>query len=227
MTMTFRRCLKRSRVCLDRWIGRRVGRFAEDTEGVAIVEFAFMMPILIIALLMIITLSHMMMVDRKLTITAQAATDLISQRQAVDADDINEIRLAAGLMMQPFTADFDISVAHVPFLLPGGAPDMSDAAAWRALINGAVQISDAEAETIADGGQLSTPPSAVTGPLGTPGDALIILRMDYRYRSMWVGDFSFAGINIPAVLTFTRYAFARPRLNRQITASDTVITSAP
>lgn len=227
MTMAFQRRLERSRRCLDRWIGRRAGRFAEDTEGVAIVEFAFMMPILIVALLMIITLSHMMMIDRKVTIMAQAATDLISQRQAVDADDINEIRLAAGLMMQPFSADFDISVAHVPFVIPGGAPDMTDPAAWRALINGAVQISDTEAETIADGSQLSKPASAVTGPLGTPGDALIILRLDYRYRSMWVGDFTFAGITIPATLPFTRYAFARPRLNRQITASSSVITSAP
>ena len=51
---------------------RRADRFATDTDGASLVEFAFMFPILLCVLFMTISLSHMMMIDRKVTRTAQA-----------------------------------------------------------------------------------------------------------------------------------------------------------
>lgn len=210
---------------LARHMGRRARGFAEDSEGVSLVEFAFMMPILVLVLFMTISLSHMMMIDRKVTLTAQAAADLVSQRQDVDQDAIIEIQRAAELMMQPFATDFDISVAHVPYDVPSGTPNMSSSFAWRALINtGAVIIPDGEAEQAAAGNTISAPSGAVVGPLGNPGDALIMLRMNYRYQSLWLSDFSLLGVNIPAVLTFSKETFARPRLIRQISSSQPLYT---
>lgn len=227
MSMTHQRHLAQWRLGLMRRIGRRAGRYAEDTEGLALVEFAFMFPFLVMILMTIITLSHMMMIDRKVTITAQAAVDLIAQRQAMDDDDVNEVRLAAQLMMQPFTANFDISVAHVPFDETTGVPDMSDGAAWRAIINGADQLGDGEVEAMADGTNVSAPGGVTPGPMGTPGDALVMLRMNYRYQSILVGDFNILGIGIPAEITFTKFTYSRPRLSRQITASDPLMSSSP
>ena len=45
-----------------------------------------------------------------------------------------------------------------------------------------------------------------------------MLRMNYRYQSLWRSDFSLFGINIPGVLTFSKETYARPRLIRQIAA---------
>lgn len=225
MTMTHQRNLTQWRLGLMRRIRRRAGQYAEDTEGLALVEFAFLFPFLVMILMTIITLSHMMMVDRKVTITAQAAADLIAQRQAMDDSDVNDVRLAAELMMQPFASNFDISVAHVPFDETTGVPDMSDGAAWRAIINGADQLGASEVEAMADGSNVSAPAGVTPGPMGTPGDAMIMLRMNYRYQSILVGDFNILGIGIPAVITFTKFTYSRPRLNRQITASNTLMQS--
>lgn len=224
MATAHQRLLGRWRFALQRRFGRRAGQFATDTEGTALVEFAFMFPILVMVLFMIITLSHMMMIDRKVTITAQATADLIAQRQAVDDNDIEDARLAAVLMMQPFSANFDISVAHVPFDEDTGVPDMTDAAAWRALINTTDELDSGVVEAMADGTDVSAPTGVTTGPMGTPGDALIMLRMRYQYQSIFVGEVRFLGINIPSNLTFTKFSYARPRLNRQITASSPVMS---
>ena len=215
---------KKRHLGLRRRIFRRAGDFATDTDGISLVEFAFMLPILIIVLLMVVSLSHMMMIDRKVTITAQATADLISQRAAVDNDDIAEIRLAAELMMQPYAPTFDIAISHVAFSLPvggnpGGVPQMGAAESWTALINGATEIPTTDVEAAANGDYISKPSGAVTGALGTPGDALIMLRMRYTYRSIWVGDISLWGFNVPATRVFTKYTYARPRLIRQIAAA--------
>ena len=208
-----------------RALSRRSRRFAEDAQGASLVEFAFMFPILVLVLFMTITLSHMMMIDRKVTLTAQSVADFVSQWQEVTPAVMDQTKTAAELMMQPFATDFDISIVHVPFDDVSGAPDMGNIAAWRALIKtGAVAISDADAEAAANGATVSAPPSAVVGPLGTPGDALIMLRMNYRYQSLWRSDFSLFGINFPGVMTFSKETYARPRLIRQI-ASNPVNTT--
>ncbi len=213
----------RVRAGVDRLLGRRMRRLAEDSEGASLVEFAFMMPILVLVLFMTISLSHMMMIDRKVTMTAQAAADLIAQRQEVDATDIQDLLTAANLMMQPFATDFDISVAHIPFDDSTGVPDMTAGAAWRAMINTPsgvdLRIPDDEAEDAAAGNTVTSPGGAVTGALGGAGDALIMLRMNYRYQSLWLSDFTLLGVTIPAEITFSKETYARPRLIRQI-ASD-------
>lgn len=211
------------RIAVFRVVGRRAGRFAADTDGASLVEFAFMVPILLAILMMTITLSHTLMIDRKVTIAAQAAADLIAQRQAVDAGDIVEIQQAVGLMMQPFAANFDMSIAHVPFDVPAGAPDMASLAAWRAVINGADQIPTADAEAAASGSIVQAPTGVLTGPMGGPGDALIMLRMNYQYVSLWATDFSLLGLNFPGTMTFSKQTFSRPRLNRQIISTSALI----
>ena len=208
-----------------RALSRRSRRFAEDAEGASLVEFAFMFPVLVMVLFMTITLSHMMMIDRKVTFTAQAAADLVAQRQEADTAAMQEIKLAAELMMQPFATDFDISIAHIPYDDASGDPDMSSTAAWRALIKtGAVAIPDDEAEDAAAGDNVSAPAGETVGALGNAGDALVMVRMNYRYQSLWVSDFSLFGINFPSTLTFTKETYARPRLIRQIASTQPLFT---
>ena len=187
-------------------------------------EFAIMIPILIMTLMVSISLSHMMMIDRKVTFAAQAAADLIAQRQAVEIDDMEDIQSAAEMMMQPFDPNFDISVAHVPFDDVTGDPDMSSTEAWRAVINGADPLTNEEVEGAASGDNISKPAGAVTGPLGTPGDALVMVRMNYRYTSLWANEFTLIGITIPATLNFTKETYARPRLIRRIDSTAALFT---
>ena len=112
---------------------------------------------------------------------------------------------------------------------PGGEPDMQADEAWRAVIMGADQITDEIAEAAANGGHvdddgtISAPPGTTVGALGTPGDALIMLVMNYRYQSLWVSDFTLMGLNFPGTMTFTKVTFARPRLIRQIASTADLI----
>ena len=210
---------------LGRALARRTDRFAADSQGMALVEFAFMFPILVMLLFMVISLSHMMMIDRKVTIASQAAADLIAQRQDVNLNFAQDMNRAIQLMLQPFAAgptDYNVSVAHIPFDSSTGAPELQSAEGWRVVIYGAAEISNSDGNTAAsgghvdDGGSIVAPPGAAIGPLGTPGDALIMLRMTYNYRSLWREDFEFFGLRIPGSLTFNKTAFARPRLIEQI-----------
>lgn len=217
--------MQRQKQRLPRRLGSSVRRFARDTEGAAMLEFILLVPILVLMLFVIIALSHAMIIDRKVTITAQAAADLVSQRQAMDDAAALEIAIAAELMLQPFEANFDLSIAHVPFLPADPSaidaiaiPSMEGSGAWRVLIGGADQITDAEAESAAAGGGISAPESAVTGALGRPGDALVLVRMNYQYQAPWLNDIHLFGITFPGTMTFSKLGFARPRLSRQIAA---------
>lgn len=208
-----------------RYIDRGTRRFAEDTAGVAIVEFAFMFPIMVVIMIMTITFSHMMLIDRKLALTAQAAADLVAQRQSVELDDIEDVQRAAALMMEPYAATFTISIAHVPFDEDSGDPDMALDTAWRAVINGAVPIPTGYAQSVANGSLIVAPTGVATGPLGRPGDALVMLHMSYQYQSIWGTDFSFLDmIRIPGTLTFNKITYARPRLIRQIASDSPMYT---
>lgn len=222
---------------ISRHIRRRAGRFADDTQGVSLVEFAFMFPILLAILMMTISLSNMMIVDRKVTLASQAAADLIAQRQDVDEDAIRDVKTAVELMMQPFAANFDISVVHVPFHDTNGTPQMGSSAVWRATINTSNEITDTFATEYATGSKIVgpneanevDPPNAddAVGAMGLPGDAVIVLLMNYYYQSLWLNDITFFGATIPGTMTFSKINFARPRLIRQITSAQSVIAVDP
>lgn len=78
-------------------------RFPCDERGVSAVEFALILPVLIILYLGGVELSHTISVDRKVTSVASAVGDLVAQGSTIDNDEMAHIFNAATAIMAPYT----------------------------------------------------------------------------------------------------------------------------
>lgn len=87
-----------------------------DARGVALVEFALILPVMLILYLGGVQLQDAMACKRKVTITARAAVDLIAQNTTgkMTGAEVQSNLMAASQVMQPYTAgDAQIRVSEV------------------------------------------------------------------------------------------------------------------
>jgi len=90
----------------------RVGRFKsdflkrwlDDERGVSAIEFAMILPLLLLLFLGSVDVSQGISADRKLTNTAKTVADLVSRTTSVTAADVNDIFTAGAAVMAPFSA---------------------------------------------------------------------------------------------------------------------------
>lgn len=79
--------------------------FARDARGLSAVEFAFILPVMIIMYVGAVEFSHALTVDRRVTSVASSAADLTAQAEQVTAAEVQDIFTAATSIMMPYTAD--------------------------------------------------------------------------------------------------------------------------
>lgn len=87
---------KLPRGCLQAW---------KDRRGVAAVEFAFILPILIVLYFGAIEISNAVMADRKLTNLTSTVADLVSQTKTVDDAELQDIFTSASAILVPYPTD--------------------------------------------------------------------------------------------------------------------------
>lgn len=137
-------------------------RFRGDERAVSAVEFALILPVLIVLYLGGVELSHTISVDRKVTAVASAVGDLVAQASSIDNAEMNHIFTAATAIMAPYTvAPLKMVVSSVEISSKGNKVLWSDGyhASGRAV------------------------GSAVTLPAGVriEGTTLIMSEVDYTY----------------------------------------------
>ncbi|MEI2385383.1 TadE/TadG family type IV pilus assembly protein [Breoghania sp. JC706] len=92
--------------CKEQGRGARLlVRFARCGSGVAAVEFALVLPVLIALLLGSAELTRALTYDRKVTQVAFTVGDLVAQSDSVSASDMTDIFKASDTVMQPYEAD--------------------------------------------------------------------------------------------------------------------------
>jgi Flp pilus assembly protein TadG len=83
---------------------RNLPRFARDARGMAAVEFAIIMPMMLTIFFGTIEVSNGVTVDRKLTLAARTLSDLISQgTKATDTDLDNAFKMGTAILT-PYSA---------------------------------------------------------------------------------------------------------------------------
>lgn len=83
-----------------------VDRFRHGREAVAAVEFALIMPVLMILYMGSIEVSQVFSVDRKMAAAASALGDLVTQSdEEITTATLNDYFQAAGLIMYPYSAN--------------------------------------------------------------------------------------------------------------------------
>jgi len=79
-------------------------RFLRDEHGVAAIEFAFVLPVMLGLLLGGLEITNALQADRKTTAIAASVADLYAQAQSVSNNDRDNIFAAATALIAPFNA---------------------------------------------------------------------------------------------------------------------------
>jgi Flp pilus assembly protein TadG len=88
------------------FLATRPGRaFLRNERGVSAVEFALILPVLVILYLGGVELTQAVTADRKVTAATSAVGDLVAQAQEINGGDIDNIFDAASAILAPYNAD--------------------------------------------------------------------------------------------------------------------------
>jgi Flp pilus assembly protein TadG len=77
--------------------------FGAARRGAAAVEFAFILPVMLVLFFGTVELSNGVAVDRKVTLTARTLSDLVSQATSVSASDLTNVFAASTAIMTPYS----------------------------------------------------------------------------------------------------------------------------
>ncbi|GGE33116.1 hypothetical protein GCM10007276_08000 [Agaricicola taiwanensis] len=170
-------------------------RFARDARGVSAVEFALVLPFMLILYLGGIEISQAVAINRKVTLVSRVVSDLVAQSsEDITVAELNAIFAAADAIMAPYPVEnLGVTVSSV-------AIDGSQ--------NGSVTWSRQRNSTERGAGEPITFPSPAMAVANT---SLIMAEAKYRY----VPTFGSAYID-PINLSETIYM--RPRLVYEINA---------
>jgi Flp pilus assembly protein TadG len=79
-------------------------RFASHREGVSVIEFAIILPFMLLAYIGSVELADGLAIQFKVTETARTVTDLTSQRATIDTTDMSNILGASTQVVAPYPA---------------------------------------------------------------------------------------------------------------------------
>src|SRR5450432_1619264 len=81
---------------------RRALGLAADQQGISVVEFALLMPLMLTMYFGSLEVTDAISADRQVTLVASTVADIASQYSAVTATDVNNIMSAAAAVLAPF-----------------------------------------------------------------------------------------------------------------------------
>ena len=164
----------------------RFDSFRLDRSGTSAVEFAFILPIMVVLYFGCVEVSEAVSVNRKVTAVSSAAGDLVAQASTLSNSEMDDIFAAARAIISPYsTGPLKIVISSIDIDEDG---------------NTKVQWSRAENAIARTKGSTVSIPDG----LKIEGTTLIMAEVDYVYTSVFA-DF-FAG-PIPLAETF----YLRPR----------------
>ena len=178
-------------IALARTMSRGVARFAKARSGLAAVEFAMLLPIMMTLYLGCVEITTAVATQRKVTLTARALADLPSQFTAVTNADMTNILSAAADILAPYTA------AQLKSVVSELAIDANGQATvvWSDTLNG----------TARSVGQVVNIPAS----LAVPNSYLVLAEVQYSYNPTY-------GYVMTGTITLKDQSFMRPRESTSI-----------
>ncbi len=81
---------------------RRVRAFREDLSGTSAVEFAFILPVMVVLYFGCVEISQAVSLNRKVTAASSAAGDLVAQASVITAGEMDDIIDATEAIIAPY-----------------------------------------------------------------------------------------------------------------------------
>ena len=162
--------------------GRLLRDFVRERRAVAVVEFAIIMPLMLMLTMGTFEATRAVRAKMKADFAAQTFADLIAAQSSVNAAALTNYCNGAQMVMVPYvTTSLKAAIASVT--------------------NGVVDWTDT---TCGSATAISNPTSIATSLSGGGGNSVIIVQTTYAYTSP-------VPYLMPANITLTQTAFARPR----------------
>jgi Flp pilus assembly protein TadG len=175
---------------------QQLGLLAANQHGVAAVEFALLLPLMLTLYLGCVEVSQGISADRKVTITTRTAADLVSQVATINNAGMSDILNAASSVMAPYsTTGLVVTVTSVSIDATGNAT-----VAWSDSLNGTATPQGSSV--------------AVPAALAVPNTSIILAEVSYLYKPA-------IGYMITGTLTLKDKLFMAPRLASSITRTAT------
>ncbi|MDD3181692.1 MAG: pilus assembly protein [Alphaproteobacteria bacterium] len=175
--------------------------FATQQKGTVAIEFALSLPIWIALLIGSTDSSYMMIVSQRVDRIAYSITDIITQSETISHTDLDNIMLAAGQLMQPFSFAEDGVVIVSSVYKPSGAATIIS---WQYVGGGSL----ARGSKIGVSGGTPTLPGDL---VLNDNENIIITEVYYLFKPMFIN----AGILSEGDIY--RVAIYKPRLSPLIT----------
>ena len=164
-------------------------RLMRDCRGVAALEFALVLPFMLVLYFGTVEITQLIRVSNKLTMATETAADIIGAQNTYSLASLQNAQLGSQLMMKPFSATpLQNSFASISFNSAGAA----SAVTWQVL-----QGTNAASVPVA------TLCSAAAG-LGLGNDSVVIVTSSYKYTGI-------TSYVLPTSWTLSKRAFVRPR----------------
>lgn len=169
--------------------GTAAARLAGDTRGLALIEFAIVLPVMLLLFLGGVQLTQATACQRRVTIVARALADLVAQRETTSAAEVGTILDASAQIMAPF----DVAAAKSRVSLVKVDNALNVTVVWSAAKNAGVRPAGAFA---------ALPPA-----MRIAGSYYVLGEVSYAYRPVggtyaWPIDFTQSFFMVPRKSTY-------------------------
>ena len=173
---------------------RRLSRFWRDRRGVSAVEFALILPLLMLFYFGMAELTEAMMAQRRLSHLTASIGDVVAREPTFTDAGRNDIFVAGQVMMAPFpTSSLKMCIVSIASDAQG-----RDTVVW------------SESSTQASDCPRANDPIEIPPAVLPASQSVIMSKASYEFNSMFK-------LIVPQTMTFRRTFYLRPRLADQVT----------
>ena len=172
---------------------RTCRRFERDVRGAAAVEFALVLPVLLLMLVGAVEITRAVGVDRRVSTVTNMIADLVARETKLSAADVNAIYEIAAVAMAPYdTKELDLSIIPV-MSSPSNAANVR---VYPTTTNRPAYHKG----TVPPACQVYGLPTGVLGK----NESVVVIRANYRFVPLWTGYL------LPS-MDWEKTAIAKPR----------------
>lgn len=185
-------------------------RFASDAQGVAAIEFAMILPLMLALYMGVLELSMGYQASRKVSMFSRTVSDVTSQSAGtVSATDMADIRNAANWILSPFpVAAGQVRMTVSSIIFKGSVTAPTAFTDWSLSYEG--EKRPCTQLTITPSGSA---PSLTTIPAGvaTPDTTVIVADVSYDYKPLLGVAFKSFGNGAVSQVTLSQTSYMKPR----------------